>query len=124
VHKRTDENVDRILTVLETLDAVYRFQPERRLRPLKSSLLSAGHSNLMTKFGPLDLLGTIGDNLCYEELLPNSTEILIAEGVRAHVLNLEALIALKEQLGGEKDRAMLPVLRRTLEEKKRHHDSN
>jgi hypothetical protein len=119
VHHRTEENVDRILAVLERLDAVYRSQPERRLRPVKTSLLSAGHSNLMTKFGPLDLLRTIGDNLDYEELLPNSTELMIAEGVRARVLNLEMLIEIKEKLGGEKDRAMLPLLRRTLDEKSR-----
>jgi hypothetical protein len=28
-------------------------------------------------------------------------------------------IAIKEQLGGEKDRAVLPILRRTLEEKRK-----
>jgi hypothetical protein len=32
------------------------------------------------------------------------------------VLDLETLIAVKEEVGGEKDRAVLPVLRRTLEE--------
>jgi hypothetical protein len=32
------------------------------------------------------------------------------------VLDLETLIAVKEEVGGEKDIAMLPVLRRTLEE--------
>ncbi len=35
------------------------------------------------------------------------------------VLDLETLIAVKEEVGGEKDRAMLPVLRRTLEESRR-----
>jgi hypothetical protein len=32
---------------------------------------------------------------------------------------LDKLIAVKEELGGEKDRAVLPILRRTLEEKKK-----
>ena len=57
--------------------------------------------------------------LGYEELLPHSSEMLIRSDFRARVLNLETLIEIKEQLGGEKDRAMLPVLRRTLEEKSR-----
>lgn len=35
------------------------------------------------------------------------------------MLGLEKLIELKEELGGEKDRAMLPLLRRALEEKRR-----
>ena len=43
----------------------------------------------------------------------------LGEGVRIRVLNLEKLIAIKEELGGEKDRAQLPILRRTLEEKRK-----
>ena len=66
---------------------------------------------------PLDLLGEIGNNLGYDELVPRSTEILIAEGVRVPILNLETLIEVQEALGGEKDRAMLPLLRRTLKQK-------
>jgi hypothetical protein len=107
------------MPVLEGLDAVYRIQPERRLRPAESALLSTGHQNLLTKYGPLDLLGTIGNELGFEELFPRSTEILIAEGVHVRILNLETLIEVKEQLDGEKDRAMLPILRRTLEEKRK-----
>ena len=124
VHRRTQENVERIMPVLETLDAVYRIQPERRLRPVRSALLSCGHQNLLTKFGPLDLLGEIGNGLGYEELLPRSKEILIAENVRVRILNLETLIEVKERLNGEKDRAVLPLLRSTLERQKqnRHPD--
>ena len=33
------------------------------------------------------------------------------------VLNLETLIAIKEEIGHEKDMATIPILRRTLEEK-------
>jgi hypothetical protein len=109
VHRRTSENIDRILPVLEALDAVYSIQ----------LLLSPGHSNLITRYGPLDLLGAIGNDLGYEELLPRSTEVLIAEGVTARILNLETLIEVKEQLNGEKDRAMLPILRQALAEKNR-----
>jgi hypothetical protein len=41
----------------------------------------------------------------------------IGEGLRVRVLNLEKIIALKEELAGEKDLAVLPILRRTLEQK-------
>ena len=119
VHSRDAANIARLLPVLESLDAIYRIQPERRLRPTESYLVSPGHQNLVTQYGPLDLLGTIGRNLSYEDLLPHSVEMDIGEGIRIRVLDLETLIAVKEELGGEKDRAVLPTLRRTLEEKKK-----
>jgi hypothetical protein len=118
MHSRDPANIARLLPVLEALDAVYRMQPERRLRPNASHLGSGGHLNLVTRYGPLDVLGTIGNKLGYHDLLPHTIEMEIGEGLRVRVLDLETLIALKEALGGEKDRAVLPVLRRTLEEKR------
>lgn len=119
VHSRDPANIERLLRVLDTLDAIFRMQPERRLKPNASHLGSSGHLNLRTRYGPLDLLGTIGRDLGYEELLSHSAELEIGEGLRVRVLDLETLIAIKEQLGGEKDRATLPILRRTLEEKRK-----
>jgi hypothetical protein len=119
VHSRDAANIDRILPVLESLDAVFRIQPERRLRPNASHLASTGHLNLITRYGPLDLLGTIGRDLGYQELIPHSVEFDISEGLHIRVLDLETLIAIKEELAGDKDRAVLPILRRTLEEKRK-----
>jgi hypothetical protein len=119
VHSREPSNVARILRVLETLDAVFRLQPERRLRPNASHLTSSGHLNLITRCGPLDVLGTIGRNLDYRDLLPHTIELEIGGGLRVRVLDLETLISLKEALAGEKDLAVLPILRRTLEEKRK-----
>lgn len=98
------------------MDAVFRAQPERRLRPVTSHLAAGGHLNLLTRYGPLDLLGTIGQDLGYEELISHSAEFEIGAGVWVRVLNLETLIELKQQRDGEKDKAVLPVLRRTLSE--------
>jgi predicted nucleotidyltransferase len=119
VHSRDAANVERLTKVLESLDAIFRIQPERRIRPAPSHLAGTGHLNLITTFGPLDLLGTIGRDLDYSALLPHSSEKIVAEGVTIRVLDLETLIAIKEELGGEKERAMLPLLRRTLEEELR-----
>jgi hypothetical protein len=121
VHSRDPANIARLLPVLESMDAIFRTQPERRLRPTAGHLAS-GHVNLMTRYGPLDLLGTIGRDLAYQDLLPHSIEMDIGEGIRVRVLDLETLIAIKEELAGEKDRAMLPILRRTLEEKRKIRD--
>src|SRR5437867_1914079 len=59
VHSRVPENVQRLLAALEELDAVYRLQPERRLRPNESELSCGGHQLLTTKFGHADFLGSV-----------------------------------------------------------------
>ena len=119
VHSTSPENVARILTALEELDAWYRHFQERRLRPDSSHLTSPGHQLLMTRYGPFDVLGMIGRGRTYCDLLPLTVEMEVRSGVRVRVLSLEAQIAVKEELGGEKDAAMLPLLRRTLEESRK-----
>jgi hypothetical protein len=118
VHSREASNIQRLLGVLQALDAVYRIQPERKLRPNASYLEAPGHQNLITIYGPLDLLGTIGHGLGYDDLVQHSEVMKVGADIRVRVLDLETLIAIKEELGGEKDRAVLPILRRTLAEKK------
>jgi hypothetical protein len=57
----------------------------------------------MTDFGPLDLRGTIGHKRSYEDLLPHSAVEEIEPGLRVRVVNLETLVATKEEAGREKD---------------------
>jgi predicted nucleotidyltransferase len=114
VYSREQANLDRLLNFLGEIDAIFRLQPERRLRPTASHLAGGGHLNLLTHYGPVDLLATIGDNLSYADLLPLSDEMEIGEGIRVRVLKLETLISIKEQLASDKDLAALPILRQTL----------
>ncbi len=123
VYARSPENIERILSVLSSLEAIFRISPERRLRPSASHLQGAGHLNLLTRLGPLDLLATIGDGLAYEDLLLRSQEMLAAEALPIKVLQLDMIIALKEKLGGDKDLAVLPILRQTLNESKKRGSS-
>lgn len=116
-HATASDNVQRLLEALSELDAYYRYRPE--LRPNASHLSSPGHQLLMTKFGPLDLLGAIGKGRSYADLLPDTVEMDLTAEVRIRVLGLETQIAVKEEIGGDKDLAALPVLRRTLEEARR-----
>jgi len=118
VHRRSRENVERLLRVLAELDAVYRHDP-RQLRPRESHLLGPGHQLLTTKYGDLDCLGTIDENRGYEELLGQTVEMSLAGGRAVRVLSLPALIEAKERSGRPKDLAVLPVLRATLDEMKR-----
>jgi predicted nucleotidyltransferase len=119
VHSLEPANIERLLKFLQEIDAIFRIQPERRLRPTASHLAAGGHLNLLTNLGPLDLLGTIGPGLSFSDLLPLSHEMAIGEGIRIRVLNLETLISIKEQLASEKDLAVLPILRQTLRELKK-----
>jgi hypothetical protein len=118
VHRRTPENVGRLLRALEALDAVYRHDP-RKLRPGESHLSGPGHQLLVTKLGDLDCLGTIDQNRGYEELLLRTEELSLSSGRVIRVLTLPALIEAKERSGRPKDMAALPVLRATLDEQKK-----
>jgi hypothetical protein len=119
LHSGGPANIARLLAALDSLQATYRTRPELALKPDASHLASPGHQLLMTRHGPLDVLGTIGRSRSYEDLLPHTHEVEAAEGLRVRVLDLETLIAIKEEVGGEKDLAVLPIMRRTLEEKRR-----
>ena len=118
VHRRSPQNVGRLLRVLGELGAVYRHDP-RQLRPAESHLVGPGHQLLRTAHGDLDCLGTIDQDRGYEELLGQTVEMRLAGGLRIRVLSLPALIEAKERSGRPKDLAVLPLLRATLDELKR-----
>jgi hypothetical protein len=121
VHSTEPANITRLLAALGALQAYYRAQPEKRLHPSQTHLASPGHQLLMTRFGPLDVLGSIGKGRRFQDLLPHAAEMTIEGGIRIRVLNLETQIAVKEEIGQEKDLAALPLLRRALEESRRKH---
>jgi len=109
VHRRSPENVARLKTLLDELDARVRELANRRLPPQESALLGDGHVLLSTRFGPLDCLGTLIDGRGFEELVSHSDSIK-DEGTEFLVVDLPTLIELKTKTGRAKDRLMLPVL--------------
>ncbi len=119
VHGQADDNLERLTAALQELEAVYRFQPERRLFPTRSHLASKGHQLLMTKFGPLDVLGAIGRGHSFDELSESSPTLELGPGMTIRVLGLETQIRIKEEVGSPKDLAVLPILRETLRERDR-----
>ena len=117
VHRRTPENVDRLLPWLLAHGAYHRFDlANRRLPPARDPLLGTGHMNLATDLGKLDLLCELGPGEGYDELLADTVP-LPTSGIR--VLGLERLIQVKARLGRPKDRAVLPLLLATLDERRR-----
>jgi hypothetical protein len=61
---RSSANVEHLLAALSELEALFRGDA-RRLRPNASHLAGPGHLLLETRYGPLDLLGTIEDDTTY-----------------------------------------------------------
>lgn len=119
VHCRAPENLDRLLAALESLGARYRTAGKESVAPERSHLASSGHQLLMTSAGPLDLLGSIGENHSYEDLLRETIEFEIGGSLVVCVLDLPALIRIKAETAHEKDKYQLAILRRTAEEKAR-----
>jgi predicted nucleotidyltransferase len=118
VHRRSAKNLTRLLAALRELDAHYREHRTRKIRPKLSHLSSPGHQLLETEYGPMDVLGSIEDELSYEDLLPDTFEFR-SKGMKVRLLNLEKLVELKEKSHRDKDKAVLPILRRTLRAKRK-----
>jgi hypothetical protein len=116
VHRRTPENVTRLVDVLvHKLDARYRGRPEI-LRPTSEILSGPGHSLLQTSSGPLDVLGAIEGGRDYEALLPTSRRLDIS-GYPIYVLDLVTLIELKRGSPRLKDQLVLPLLEEALRQR-------
>jgi predicted nucleotidyltransferase len=117
VHCREPDNLNRLMAALSDLDAHYRGHPNR-LKPDADSLASTGHHLLITRLGPLDLLGIIEKGMDYSDLIPHSEDIQI-ENMKFQVLRLQFLIASKEQSSREKDMLKLRILKHTLIEREK-----
>lgn len=119
VHSQSRANVKRLLLALEEMEAYYRSQPALRLRPRESHLAGPGHPLLVTRFGPLDVLGMIGAGRRYEDLLPHTNQLELDRGLTIRLLDLETLIETKEETATEKDRPVLALLRRLLGDRRK-----
>ena len=118
VHSRSADNLERLLSALHTLDAYYRDRPGQRLRPKLSHLASPGHQLFLTRFGPLDILGTIGNRLSYSDLITGTVQLQL-DDLELRMLTLESLIDTKRAAGRDKDKAVLALLNQTLKEKRK-----
>ncbi len=117
LYLQTPENIGRLLQALEEMGARYRDPAGRHILPDAAKLSTFEMSLLTTRLGELDVIRRIGQALSYADLLPRTNEYEVS-GLRVRVLTLEAVIETKQQANRDKDHAMLPVLRRTLELKR------
>ena len=118
VYSLDESNIDRLAGVLEELNAVYVDPGGRTIHPSAERLQGGGHHLLRTRHGRLDVMGSVGDQLAFPDLLQQSRTQTI-HGLEIVVLTLEALIATKESADRPKDRAVLDLLRETLAQRER-----
>lgn len=106
------DNAGRLLEALSELEARYR-EHQTVLKPTEEDILAGGHLLLMTRAGPLDVLGYIGDGRRYEDLITATSEVALTAGT-LRVLDLEELIRQKKALDRPKDRAVADLLEQVL----------
>ncbi|HUG75791.1 MAG TPA: hypothetical protein VMM81_09035 [Acidimicrobiia bacterium] len=113
-------NLQRLAEALIELDARLRTaaDPDGVAFPIDGAMLSAARSwTLVTAHGDLDIMlfpdGTAG----YGDLVRDADDLIVSDdGLAVAVASLSDVIRSKEAAGREKDRAVLPLLRRTQEE--------
>jgi len=108
----SEENATRLMHVLRELDARFR-EHQSTVRPTREDIMAGGHLLLMTRAGPMDVLGFIGDNERYEDLIHESSDVSMTVG-SFRVLNLEELVRQKKAANRPKDQAVLTLLEELL----------
>jgi len=115
------DNLERLAAALKELDARLRTatEPDGVRFPFDSGLLESTMVwTLTTRFGDLDLVMAPAGTGGYRDLIRDADELRVAvdPDLVVTVASLADVIRSKEAAGRDKDRAALPMLRRTLEE--------
>jgi len=114
-------NLLRLVDALEALEARLRTagEPDGVAFPFDASLIeSANVWTLVTRVGDLDLVTKPAGTDGYRDLIRDADDVRVAidPDLIVKVASLADVIRSKEASGRDKDRAALPMLRRTLEE--------
>lgn len=101
---------ERLLTLLTSLESRFRpVLPGRDIAPAAEHLTARGQLNLITRFGPLDILCRLHDGRDYHQLLPTSRDITDGD-LRVRVVDLDTLIDIKRGTGRQRDQLVVPIL--------------
>lgn len=120
VPERSKENLGRLSAALDAMHAHVWTAGEPRGLPFGhdvASLADVNVWNLVTDHGRLDVTFVPSGTSGYEDLRRDAVHLVIL-GVEVDVASLADVIRSKEAAGREKDRLVLPVLRRLLEEER------
>ena len=104
-------NLARLGTALAELEARFRpVLPGRDIAPTAEHLAGTGQLQLTTREGPLDILCRLHDGRGYAELVDRS-RVIEADDLRLRVIDLDALIEIKESTGRARDQLVVGILR-------------
>jgi len=124
---RTRENFTKLAAALKELNAKLRIpdMEEPLAIPLDERSFEQGTTwNFVTKHGYLDIALLPDGTRGYDDLLRSATREQITETVTIFVAALADVIRSKEAAGREKDRAVLPILRKVLERSRKKERDN
>jgi predicted nucleotidyltransferase len=119
VYRRSSENMKRLIQSLKSYDPYLRGAPPGLPFQWDVETLHRGlNFTLITKLGPIDLLGEITGGGTYEQLLA-STVIVTAFGLNCRCITLDRLIEVKRAAGRTKDFEVIAELEALREERNR-----
>ena len=114
VYRVEDANLGRLQALLTELEARYRDPAGREIEPTVERLRTNRVNLLETRQGLLDAMQEIGAGWSYDDLVSRTHTHTVGE-LEVRVLDLSSVIESKQAAGRDKDTAMLPVLRQTLQ---------
>ena len=118
---RSPDNLDRLATALNELEAEIRYGTESVAIPggfTGENIADMSMLNLTTVAGPLDLTIVPAGTDGYDELAPNASDIAF-QGVVVPTADLEDVARSKEAAGRPKDIKVLPAIRAHLDRRSR-----
>jgi hypothetical protein len=113
VHKRTPDNIRRLICFLQMSEAVYRRPDDKIIKPITGDLSGMGHMLLKTRRGPLDILSFIEKRKTYEDLIGH-TVVIPFRGYNLRVLDLKTMANLKRSSDNPEDRQRVAILEETI----------
>jgi len=116
VYRRTPENISRLATVLRPFAPYLRGAPPGLPFQWDAETIQRGlNFTLVTRAGPLDVLGEIAGGGTYEALISHSRKLSVF-GVECYCLGLDRLIQAKRDAGRPKDLEVIAELEALREE--------
>jgi len=112
-YARDRDNLERLARALEELEARLRgpnVPDELPFRPNADTLEAGDQFTLLTRTGPLDIMGTPTGTSGFKDLEAGASEMEIG-GMTVRVASLDDLIRMKQRAGRSKDIAHLELLR-------------
>ena len=123
VHKRSSENIIKLLEFLKSIGAFHRRPDDKVIQPTERDISGKGHALFTTRLGPIDVLSVIEEGKTYDDLIEHTVNVKF-RGYTIKVLDLEMMIELKRASRYPKDKQRLSVLEETLRQLKEEYEAH